>query len=450
VYLEWQARTLEDRRSRLAASRALLVASRTITGAQAESLGELARALLVEALAEGAASFPDHPQPLRQFELVAACCDHALFGNAEAQWARERLFETLETLEGMLHPDGTLPLFGREPLPSVDAVTTLFALGAALLGVPRWKSLTGNEFGILPYMILGETGKRRCDDLPRQPWHADSRLQSESGICRLSDGESSAMLISGVPHASAHDHRDFLSYELTVRGQRTVIDSGFGMPAEAGGEDPLAAAIHHNVLLIDGRSPEIDSLRGVRAVPVEGEGNAGIEGLWLSKADHDGRPPRWAEKSCVPPLLHQRGFFLLDRRFWVVLDHLTGSAANQVESLIHFYPVFSLEVQDGRALAKSGAASVTIWPVAADEYGTIYNAKVRTNREGWYAPTPGTRYPSPNLTVEWNQIRLPAILGYVVDISGVGESGGCAIEVSQTEARITLDGVRFSIRIPSG
>lgn len=71
TYVAWQARAVEGRRARLAASRALLVASRTFTGAQAESLGEMGRVLLAEALAEGAQCFPDHPQPLRQFELAA-------------------------------------------------------------------------------------------------------------------------------------------------------------------------------------------------------------------------------------------------------------------------------------------------------------------------------------------------------------------------------------------
>jgi hypothetical protein len=92
---------------------------------------------------------------------------------------------------------------------------------------------------------------------------------------------------------------------------------------------------------------------------------------------------------------------------------------------------------------------VTIWPVAADEDGSVYNAKIQTNRDAWYAPTPGTRYTSQNLTLEWDQVRLPAILGYVVNSKGGGADAGCALAVSRGGIRLTLHGLEYSIKIPS-
>ena len=431
TYLAWQACTLEDRRVRLAASRALLLAGRTFSGGRGAELGLAPRALLSQALEDGPASFPDHPQPLRQFELAAACCDHVLFGNTDAQWAREALHGALETLEGMLHPDGTLPLFGREPLPPVDAVTTLFALGTALLGVPRWKSLAGDEFGILPYMFLGEAGKRQFDDLPHEPWHADSRLQSGSGIFRLGDGKISAMLITAQQQASSRDHRDWLSYELTACGQRTVVDSGIAALGEAAAEDDQAGARCHNVLLVDGSLARIDSVRGAQSFPVAARD--GVQGLWLRALGDD----------------HLRGYFLVEDRYWVVLDLLGATGTHRLESLVHLYPAFSLEVRDGKTLARSGAASVSVFPLSVDERGVSGVARVSTHQPGWYAPTPGTRYPSPTLTFEWDQAELPGIFGYIIDTTQYVSNCGCVLAASEVGIKLTLGGKEYSIKTPA-
>ena len=446
TYLSWMLRDCVDRRARLMSSRALLLASRYFSGSRAMELSEIAQTLLALAVDEGWTSFPDHPQPLRQFELASACLDHSLFGNADAN--REFLEQCLETLEGMLHPDGTLPLFGREPLPLPDAISALFSLGASVLSVPRWKSLSGGELGILSYMLLGEAGKQQFDGLPQEPWHATFHFLPETGIIRLGDGKSSAMLITATPPKRARDHRDLFSYELTLCGQRTVVDSGIAALGADAGEIDLAAAVHHNVLLVDGRPPEYDSMQSIFAAPVEGQ--AGAQGLWLSQAWLDGCLPRREGHSCVSPLLHRRGFFLLAERFWVVLDYITGSGANRVESLIHFYPVFSLEVQHGWAHARSGAASVVIQPAACDEHGARYAAKLTTHREGRTAPFPGVNYPSRTLSLEWRQVMLPAVFGYIFDTERLGTEAPPAIALSRAEVRLTLGIFEFSIRIPGG
>jgi hypothetical protein len=454
AYLAWQARWLEDRRARLVASRALLLASRTFSGGRGADVGQTARALLVQALDDGPTSFPDHAQPLRQFELAAACCDHVLFGDVDGgtDWAREKLQGSLEALEGMLHPDGTVAMFGREPLPSAESLSTLFALGAAALGVARWKDLAGGEFGILPYMILGDSGRRRFDELPHEAWRADSRLQSESGICRLGDGNISAMLICALPRNFRRDHHDMFSYELTVCGQRTVVNSGVYRPAEGVAEDYFAAAPSHNVLLVDGSLPQTDSGCGSHVSPVASADS--IQGVWLLSArkyrckdstlpQSPGGPP-----GPRPLVDHQRGCFLVDGQFWVVLDHLTGSGAHRVESLIHFYPAFSLEVQGGMVVAKSGAVSVTVQPLFCGDNSRSIGANCRTETPGWYSPAPGTRYPSQTLVFEWAQATLPCISGYVIGNKPDTMPNAQISAPSDVDVKLTINGREYSIEIP--
>ncbi|MBI4165079.1 MAG: heparinase II/III family protein [Acidobacteria bacterium] len=453
AYLAWQASWLEDRRARLVTSRALLLASRTFSSGRGVEVGQTAHALLAEAFDDGFESFPDHPQPLRQFELAAACCDHVLFGDADdgTNWAREQLQGALESLEGMLHPDGTVAMFGHEPLPSAEALTTLFALGAAELGVPQWKDLAGGEFGILPYMILGESGRCRFDELPHESWHADTRLHSESGICRLGDGNSSAMLICALPRNSPHDHRDLFSFELTVYGQRTVVDSGIYRPAVGADQEDLAAARGHNVLLVDGSLPKTDSGSGIQSRPVDESDK--VQGLWL-KLGRDVRPEELSppESRGRPPgprgsIEHQRGCFLVEGRFWVVLDRLAGSGVHRVESLIHFYPAFSLEVVGRMVVAKSGAVAVRVQPLSCGDANNPSVAKCRTEAPGWYSPAPGTRYPSQISVFEWDQAALPCVLGYVIGNKPDDLTNAQVCVASTGEILLDLDGMGYALGI---
>jgi len=144
-----------------------------------------------------------------------------------------------------------------------------------------------------------------------------------------------------------------------------------------------------------------------------------------------------------------RGYFLLDDRYWVVLDLLGGTGAHRLESLIHFYPAFSLEVRDGQALARSGAASVSVFPLSVDERGGSGAAKLSMHQPGWYAPTPGTKYPSPTLTFEWDQAELPGLFGYIIDITQCVSNCGCVLAASEVGIKLTLGGKEYSIKTPA-
>jgi hypothetical protein len=444
TYLVWEARTIADRRARLMASRALLAAGRFF--ARGESLCEFASSLLKEALADGYPGFPDHPQPLRQFELASACAEHVFFRESDDELPRTALASAIETLEGMLHPDGTLPLFGREPLPAPEAMAALFSLGAAALGVPQWKSLAGGEIGLFPYMLLGESGKQRFDKMPNEPWRAISRLESKSDIFRISDGESSAMLISAALPVSPLGHRDLFSYELTIHGQRTAVDSGVASIAGSGLQDDLCAALHHNVLLVDGRMPEIDAAHSVRAVTVDTL--EGIKGIWLGALLNSagGNSPKSGEKE----MEFLRGFFLVAGKYWLVIDCLDGTGAHQLESLIHFYPAFSLEERGDCVTARSGAASVTVRPLLFSESNGQSTAKLGIYREGWYAPTSATKYPNTTLVMTWEQASFPAWFAYVIDSAGEIVRLGFEIAGREAKARIILhrSGKQLPIEIP--
>ena len=425
--LAWQARGLEGRSAGLAASRALLLASHYFPCARGSELLEASQALILHALNRGMPSYAEHPQPLRQFELAAAWCDHALFGGEEdagsADMARTQFRRSLEALEGMLHPDGTLPLFGCHPLPSAGEVSELFALGSALLDVPHWKSLSGGELGIVPYLLLGESGMQRFKMLPAESWRADSRLSSGHGIYRVSDGASSALLAVALPRGAGADHEDLFSYELTVGGQRTVVDSGVFAPPGETARDGFAAARAHNVLLVDGELP-CPQFAKFQASAVAAAG--AVQGVWLRTISDESRNNsplrRWLGNHRSPrhAIACQRGFFLIEGRYWVVLDHLAGNGTYRIESLVHLYPAFSLEVLDGRAVVRSGAASVTILPLSRGGEIMKSVAESDTQPAGWYAPAAGVRYAGKTLAIEWPEAELPWIGGYLIQSEEMG------------------------------
>ncbi len=455
TYLGWLAGSLDDASAVWMASRALLLAGRFFPRAGAErgstsltamSLPNGSSACAADELRStggGPESLGRHSQPLRQFELAAVWCDHALFAGEEhaAEHARSELLRALETLEGMLHPDGTLPLFGPEPLPSAGAVAELFAVGAAVLSVARWKSLCGGELGILPYMLLGESGKLRMGLLPPETWRADSRLDAESGIFRLSDGQSSALLVSAQPAISAEDHQDLFSFELTVRGQRTVVDSGIFAPPGEADASGLAAAHAHNVLLVDGRPP---CPRIFRLLPRAVASLGGVQGIWLragAMGRHDASP--------LGGNSYARGFFLIEGRYWVVLDCLAGSGTHRVESLVHLYPAFSLEVRDDRAVARSGAASVAFLPLSIASKNLKSVSIRNTSEAGWHAPAAGVRYPSRALEFEWEAVELPWVGGYMIDSAADINLTTNVASRSSDEVTLNIGSESYSLELPS-
>jgi uncharacterized heparinase superfamily protein len=172
-----------------------------------------------------------------------------------AQW-REVAGRMLRWLAGMIHPDGEIAFFNDAALGIAPGFAVLSAY-AGRLGVEVAGLGAGKEQGGLGDIhrcaILGEIP-------PSPPFSkggvgASCRHFADSGYVRLEQGNAVALLDVariGPDYLPGHAHADTLSFELSLFGQRVVVNSGisqYGLGAERLRQRGTAA---HSTVEVDG------------------------------------------------------------------------------------------------------------------------------------------------------------------------------------------------------
>lgn len=189
----------------------------------------------------------------------------------------------------------------------------------------------------------------------------------------------------GPDYLPAHAHADTLTFELSVRGRRIVVNSGtscYGLGEQRERERGTAA---HNTVEVDGRnSSEVWAGFRVarRARPVDvvvgvEEDTVRIEGA------HDGY------RRLRNPVMHRRSWQLRDGTLEIV-DHLEGRAADAV-ARVHFHPAVRLEPEESRGVAHWNGDAVR-W--------TAQNCAVEVVASTWH-PEFGISLPSRALALRF-------------------------------------------------
>lgn len=216
----------------------------------------------------------------------------------------ERVPKMLDWLATMTHPDGQIAFFND-----------------AALGV-------------------GPTLVKLCAYAGGRAEARPTRLLPDSGFARLVNDR--AVVIAdvgsvGPRYQPGHAHAGTLSFELSIDGQRTVVNSGTSTYAAGPQREWERSTAAHNTVVVEGRdSSEVwASFRvGRRARVVE----RSLRGNLLAAA-HDGYG-----------LLHHRTWELRDDAL-VVRDRLSRAA--QAEAWLHFAPrkLADISVEGGEATA---------------------------------------------------------------------------------------------------
>ncbi len=464
VYLNQHAVESDSFTISLHCARALLVASRVFRAVAGDEFAERGRALLSRAMEAVFNPTPDQslPRPTELFELAEACLEHLLFAprpdDAAGPLGAESFRKILTTLEGVLAPDGALPLLGPSARSMVDELSDLFALAAVILDEPRWKNLAG-KFGILPYLVMGERGRVRFEQIPDEPWDAGPRVVPELGLFRLGAGNRSALIVNARAAQSQPDHQDLLSYELHLEGRRVIVDSGAYSPEGETWNKYFASAQAHNVLLVDGHSPRPGAARvhaGEYALQTIGKAHA-VRG--------DGETSSLRNEICPNVCLcnggfdflrihHHRAFFNLDGGAWAVVDSLTGQGQHRVLNLIHFFPTFDIEVRTDCAVARSRALGAAVIPLGPSLESRSSESALRisrgpgANHQGFYSPDFGVKFPSSVLAIASGEIQLPWIGGYLIVPGAEARFLGREVKPAECSIAFELSGKPYCLRIP--
>ena len=140
-------------------------------------------------------------------------------------------------------------------------------------------------------------------------------------------------------------------------------------------------------------------------------------------------------------IIGHRAFFILGDSAWAVVDWLTGAGRLKLTNLIHLFPTLEVELCSDRAVARSRALSITIYPLgfALDSSDPVLRTwrGPGTQNQGLYSPDFGVKFPSAVVAVSSNRIDLPWIGGYV--IARGSEQSLVSLEANPTEGRLSLE-----------
>jgi len=201
----------------------------------------------------------------------------------------------------------------------------------------------------------------------------------------------------GPDYQPGHGHCDVLSYELSLQGQRVVVDTGVSTYEPGPERYHERSTSAHNTLRIDGeeqaeiwgsfrvgRRPRVGQIRGDRngAFPsVSGEHDA---------YRHLG-------------VVHARDILLRAPDTWIVADLLRGNGTHRVESFLHFHPRVRVETLED-AMETSFGVPLHRWTVefAYQSYLlATYGAGQFDLLKSWYSEQFGNRQPSTALRWAW-------------------------------------------------
>ena len=316
-----------------------------------------------------------------------------------------RLRSMLEYVRAYLRPDGRAPLVGDtdggQPLPIVrrgaDDHAHLLAVGAALLGEPRFKLfeeapeevawLLGTE-GVKTYSELETTGARS----------AQSAVFKDAGACVMREGDMYLMMSAsgaGLAGRGAHGHNDALSFEVSARGVSFIADAGtYVYTADARARQQFRSTAFHSTVEVDGEEQNTtveDSpfFIGDEAKPriSRWETDAARD---VAVAEHHGY-----ERLRAGPVTHRRAV-TFDKRegFWLVEDTLAGEGRHDFRFVFHAAPGRDARVLDGSTVEiHGGAGGARLVVVSLDALDTValeprwssraYGSKVETVAAVW-------------------------------------------------------------------
>ncbi len=219
----------------------------------------------------------------------------------------------------------------------------------------------------------------------------------------------------GPDHQPGHGHCDTLSFELSLAGERIVVDSGVGTYyGDPHRREYYRSTRAHNTVAVDGaEQSEIWAVFrvGRRARPLDvRRGDEGRSLAWVA-GSHSGY------RRLPGGILHRRWVCWVDRRFWVVCDRVSGRGSHRVESFLHFHPdVRTVAPPTAGAAARpaevAGRRSVLrVVPWGFDRVETVAGGTAPL--QGWYAPEFGVHLENPTWTFSAAG-DLPVWTGYVL------------------------------------
>lgn len=203
-----------------------------------------------------------------------------------------------------------------------------------------------------------------------------------------------------------HAHCDLLSIELSVQGERLIVNSGTGDYDRGTWREYWRSTRAHNTIEIDreDQSEVWGSFRMARrANPLDVQ-VLESDGVRAVAGGHDG----YARLS--NGVVHERTAIHLEGT-WVLIDQLEGTGTNEIRSFLHLHPDVHVSADGGSLLLSRKAARVRVSPLGP------MAASIRESRlqpvENWHATRLGQRVPARSIVAE-GSTKLPVTMGWLL------------------------------------
>lgn len=300
---------------------------------------------------------------------LADSCELAPLRERRARWS-SLLNLGIEWYRAMTHPDGEIAFFN-------DAA---IGQAPALEAVERYRARLG----------LADQPRESVSARPSALW------LSESGYLRVDPGDGHVLIIDIAPvgpsYQPGHAHADTLSFELSLFGDRVLVNSGTSTYERGAQRDFERGTAAHNCVVLNGRNSS-DTWAGFRvgkrAVPklIALELDAGEVRV---RASHDGY------RRLVGGATHDRRFECAGRRL-TVCDRVEGRF-REATAFFFFHPSVQVVRQSAsRFQARSGSGHPVLIEVAP--------GRAELKDAAWH-PTFGTTIPNRCLQVPFEGREL--------------------------------------------
>ena len=313
----------------------------------------------------------------------------------------------LEFLTVVTHPGGEVALFNDSPLDFAPRALLLRRAGERLSGVN-----SGGTTPRLELVLQSLSGARRAPTVVDEE-RRDDDVRPSSGYVRLPGPSSDALLLADVGEVCpddlpAHAHADTLSYELSLGGQRIIVDSGVGDYAPGRWRDYYRSTRAHNTVMIDG-SEQSDcwgSFRVGRRAKPRNVHTHFTDRETILEAEHTGYLHLAGRPS------HRRRFSWHEEGYWLIEDAIEGEGVHSWTSFCHFHPTVKVIAHDH--LWWRVAREQIVLDISA--YGFQTSTAVTGSTEplqGWYAERLGASQPALTIVFEGTG-SAPARFGYTL------------------------------------
>ncbi len=323
-----------------------------------------------------------------------------------------------EFLEGIIHPDGQVPLFGDSVIGETPAPEVLCGAAPAGEANPQadedywvWRSRSGDD------CLVFDTGAVACDHLP------------------------------------AHGHADLLGLEASISGRRFLVDTGTYDYEDSAARQRCRSTLSHNTVSIDGRDQcDVWSRfrMGDRGHVLWKRRGAHAQLRWCVAA-HDAYRRLGVAETVRAVIIDESSYA---DALWMIIDWFEGEGRHQLSSRLQFAPEFQVGLESvSRETGDENVSVPEVYSVQcrealADASGDGHGGRrVRLLGEGKGLLCESIYHPDFGVSIRNAALVVAASLGprqplgWLIEAGGDGQAGDqrCYPRVCLNDAELVIE-----------